>query len=191
MLYLIQHRLLFNWIIDTTFRQQSHIDNDHSKHKHIRFLLIIINIILFIQASNDLGRQMNIQHIWLLCPQRIYMILLQSKQQRLRYLNKPVFINKNLFSSQAFMRCSIRVEYIQGSTAAIEYTPYITLLKIVFLCSWCPILDFLSQILEGIFKNEIHLEVNGADKILLLLFYLNEREEMLVFKLCTAFEEGL
>jgi hypothetical protein len=58
------------------------------------------------------------------------------------------------------VRGSVGVEDVEGSTAAVENTPDIAFLEVVFLGEGVAFFDFLGYIFEGILEDEIHLVVN-------------------------------
>lgn len=67
------------------------------------------------------------------------------------------------------MSCSIGIEHIECRAATIKDAPDVTLLKIALLDGRRSFLDLLGQIFKGILEHEVHLVVNGADEVLLLL----------------------
>ena len=80
---------------------------------------------------------------------------------------------------------------MEGGATTVENTPEIALLKRAELVVLGPVSNLLSSVLEGVLKDEIHLVLDGANKVLLFFFYLDEGEEMVIFYLSPALEEGL
>ena len=54
-----------------------------------------------------------------------------------------------------------------------------------------PVSNFFSSVLEGVLEDEIHLVLDGADKVLLLFLDFDEGEEVVVLNLGPALEESL
>ena len=134
---------------------------------------------------------MQLNEAFLLGPHGIQVVLLQAKQQGLRHLDEAVLVDENLLSCEALVADSAGIERLQSSAAAVEDAPEVTLLEGVELVILGPLLDLLGSILEGVLEHQVHLVLDGADVVLLLLLDLDEREQVVVLDVCPAFEEGL
>lgn len=117
---------------------------------------------------------MNIDTTLVFSPHCFEVILLEAKKQRLRYFYESFFIDENLLGSESLMTDSRTIHSLQGSTATVENTPKLTLLKRQVLVDLCSLSNFLLCILEGIFEDEEHAKLNGAYIIQLFLFDLYE-----------------
>lgn len=79
------------------------------------------------------------------------------------------------------MGCAVAIEHVEGSTAAIEDAPDVVLLEEVLVLGAGSLPALALQIIEGVLEDEVHLVVDGADEILLLLLDLDERKNVVVF----------
>ena len=133
---------------------------------------------------------MKVDEAILLGPHSIQVVFFEAKQERLSHLHKAILVNENLLSCKALMTNTTNVEGLEGSATAVENAPEVTLLEGVDLIVLGPLLDLLGSILEGVFEDEVHLVLDGADIVLLLLLDLDEREEVVIFNVGPAFEES-
>lgn len=76
---------------------------------------------------------------------------------------------------------AVAVEHVEGSAATIEDAPDIVLLEEVLVLAAGSLPALALQIIEGVLEDEVHLVVDRADKILLLLLDLDERKNVVVF----------
>lgn len=79
------------------------------------------------------------------------------------------------------MGCAVAIEHVEGSAAAIEDAPDVVLLEEVLVLAAGSLPALALQIIEGVLEDEVHLVVDGADEILLLLLDLDERKNVVVF----------
>lgn len=125
----------------------------------------------------------------LLSSHRLQVILLQPKQQRLCDLDKSIAVDEHLRSCKALMGCAVAVEHVEGSTATVEDAPEIALLEVAGVgCAFC---DLLPETLGGVLQYQVHLEVHGAQEILLFLLDLHQLEEVLALQPRTTLQQRL
>lgn len=76
---------------------------------------------------------------------------------------------------------AVAIEHVEGSAAAIEDAPDIILLEEVIVLGAGSLSALALQIIEGVLEDEVHLVVDGADEILLLLLDLYEGKNVVIF----------
>lgn len=118
-------------------------------------------------------------------------VLLEAEQQRFSDLDEAVLVDEYLLGSEALVRGAVAVEHVEGSAAAVEDAPKVVLLKVVPVLAAGSLPALALQIIEGVLEHEVHLVVDGADEILLLLLNLDEGKDVVVFQLGPALEERL
>ena len=62
---------------------------------------------------------------------------------------------------------------MEGGATTVKNTPEVALLKRAELVVLGSVSNFFSSVLEGVLEDEIHLVLDGADKVLLLFLDFN------------------
>lgn len=86
---------------------------------------------------------------------------------------------------------AVAIKYAKSSAAAVKDAPDVVLLKVVPLLAAGALPALALQIIEGVLEDEVHLVVDRTDKILLLLLYLDQRKNMVIFQLSPVLKKGL